>query len=189
MEERERDKGDRLWSPWASLTIVGWQHPQFMTDVVKPLQIDQMLDYEAASLCGGELQLVAIVLALGRPADVYFFDEPFAYLSSEHRIVAAKVIKRFILHAKKTAIIAEHNFTLASYLADRIIVFTGTPSLNCAASPPQPLLSGMNQFLNQLEITCHLDSPNFRPQLNNLDSDKDKEQKSTGQYFHYEPTD
>lgn len=35
------------------------------------------------NLSGGELQRVAIVLCLGKPADVYLIDEPSAYLDSE----------------------------------------------------------------------------------------------------------
>lgn len=42
----------------------------------------------------GELQRVAITLCLGQPANVYLIDEPSAYLDSEQRIMAAKVIKR-----------------------------------------------------------------------------------------------
>jgi len=70
-------------------------HPQFQTDVIKPMQIESILDQEVAHLSGGELQRVAIVLVLGQPADIYLIDEPSAYLDSEQRIVAAKVIKRW----------------------------------------------------------------------------------------------
>ena len=38
-----------------------------------------------------------------------------------------QVIKRFILHAKKTAFVVEHDFIMATYLADRVIVYEGTP--------------------------------------------------------------
>lgn len=160
-----------------------------MTDVGKPLQIEQLLDQQVKTLSGGELQRVAIVLALGKPADIYLIDEPSAYLDSEQRIVAARVIKRFILHAKKTAFVVEHDFIMATYLADRVVVYSGVPSLNCTASAPQPLLSGMNQFLKQLEITFRRDPTNFRPRINKHDSVMDKEQKSMGQYFHYDPND
>ena len=87
-------------------------HPQFNTDVLKPMLIDNIIDQEVKFLSGGELQRVALVVALGRPADVYLIDEPSAYLDSEQRIVAAKVIKRFIMHAKKTAYIVEHDFIM-----------------------------------------------------------------------------
>lgn len=68
-------------------------HPQFQAEVVKPLQIESIIDQEVANLSGGELQRVALVLCLGKPADVYLIDEPSAYLDSEQRLVAAKVKK------------------------------------------------------------------------------------------------
>ena len=52
-----------------------FMNPQFQTDVVKPLQIENIIDQEVTNLSGGELQRVAIVLALGQPADIYLIDE------------------------------------------------------------------------------------------------------------------
>lgn len=69
-------------------------HPQFCADVMKPLKIDEIIDQEVQNLSGGELQRVALALCLGKPADVYLVDEPSAYLDSEQRLIAAKVIKR-----------------------------------------------------------------------------------------------
>lgn len=83
-----------------------------------------------------------------QPADIYLIDEPSAYLDSEQRIVASKVIKRFILHAKKTAFVVEHDFIMATYLADKVIVYEGIPSVDCTANAPQSLVSGMNRFLS-----------------------------------------
>lgn len=56
------------------------------------------MDQEIQNLSGGELQRVALTLCLGKPADVYLIDEPSAYLDSEQRIVAAKVIKRLLFY-------------------------------------------------------------------------------------------
>lgn len=139
------------------------------------------------TLSGGELQRVAIILALGKPADIYLIDEPSAYLDSEQRVIAARVIKRFVLNAKKTAFIVEHDFIMATYLADRVIVYEGSPSIDCCACTPQPLLSGMNKFLQILDITFRRDPQNFRPRINKHNSVKDKEQKFAGQYFYYDP--
>jgi len=161
-------------------------HPQFVADVMRPLRIDDIIDQEVQNLSGGELQRVAMALCLGKPADVYLIDEPSAYLDSEQRLVAAKVIKRFILHAKKTGFIVEHDFIMATYLADRVIVFEGQASVDTLANSPQPLLSGMNKFLGQLEITFRRDPNNFRPRINKLDSIKDCEQKASGNYFFLE---
>ena len=84
------------------------------------------------------MQRVALLLCSGQPADVYLIDEPSAYLDSEQRIIAARVIKRFILHSKKTGFIVEHDFIMATYLADRVIVYDGTPSVNCTANTYDP---------------------------------------------------
>ncbi|XP_014364280.2 protein Pixie [Papilio machaon] len=161
-------------------------HPQFITDVMKPMKIEEIMDQEVQNLSGGELQRVALVLCLGKPADVYLIDEPSAYLDSEQRLVAAKVIKRFILHAKRTGFVVEHDFIMATYLADRVIVFEGTPSSFATAHAPQSLLNGMNKFLELLGITFRRDPNNFRPRINKHASVKDMEQKRAGQYFFLE---
>lgn len=105
-----------------------YTHPQFITDVMKPMQIESIIDQDVRqeftkqhsvfdenhrlilrlvdlkcsylpsqvqNLSGGELQRVALTLCLGKPADVYLIDEPSAYLDSEQRLMAARVIKRF----------------------------------------------------------------------------------------------
>ncbi|CAF3164863.1 unnamed protein product [Rotaria sp. Silwood2] len=89
--------------------------------------------HKVQNLSGGELQLVALCLYLGKPADVYLIDELAAYLDSEQRLHAARVIKRFILHCKKVGFVVEHNFIMATYLADRVIVFDGKSSVKTHA--------------------------------------------------------
>merc|ERR1712066_878895 len=158
-------------------------HPQFVADVMRPLKIDDLIDQEVQNLSGGELQRVALALCLGKPADVYLIDEPSAYLDSEQRLHAAKVIKRFVLNAKKTAFIVEHDFIMATYMADRVIVFEGEPGVNTWANPPTNLVDGMNLFLKNLEISFRRDPNNFRPRINKDQSVKDCEQKNSGQYF------
>ncbi|KAL8276117.1 hypothetical protein RQP46_011499 [Phenoliferia psychrophenolica] len=158
-------------------------HPQFNTDVIKPMQLEVIMDQNVTTLSGGELQRVAIVLCLGKPADIYLIDEPSAYLDSEQRIIAARVIKRFILHAKKTAFVVEHDIVMATYLSDRVIVYSGEASVEAFAGPPESLLTGMNKFLKSLEITFRRDPTNFRPRINKFGSLLDKEQKASGNYF------
>jgi ATP-binding cassette, sub-family E, member 1 len=160
--------------------------PQFQTDVYKPLKLDDFIDQEVQNLSGGELQRVAIVLALGIPADIYLIDEPSAYLDSEQRIIAARVIKRFIMHSKKTAFVVEHDFIMATYLADRVIVFDGQPSVDARANAPESLLTGCNKFLKNLDVTFRRDPNSFRPRINKYKSQLDQEQKLNGNYFFLE---
>ncbi|KAK5076452.1 Fe-S cluster-binding ribosome biosynthesis protein [Lithohypha guttulata] len=161
-------------------------NPQFQTDVYKPLKLDDFIDQEVQNLSGGELQRVAIVLALGLPADIYLIDEPSAYLDSEQRIIAARVIKRFIMHNKKTAFIVEHDFIMATYLADRVIVFDGQPGIKSRANKPESLLTGCNTFLQNLDITFRRDPNTFRPRINKYQSQNDQHQKLAGNYFFLE---
>ncbi|OWB84825.1 hypothetical protein B5S33_g3479 [[Candida] boidinii] len=161
-------------------------HPQFNTDVMKPLKIDDIVDQEVQHLSGGELQRVAIVLSLGISADIYLIDEPSAYLDSEQRIICSKVIRRFILHSKKTAFIVEHDFIMATYMADKVMVFEGQPSKEATANKAESLLTGCNRFLKNLNVTFRRDPTSFRPRINKLDSQMDREQKSAGNYFFLE---
>jgi len=135
------------------------------------------------TLSGGELQRVAIVLALAKPCDIFLIDEPSAYLDSEQRVLAAKVMKRWILSSKRSAFIVEHDFIMATYLADKVICFEGIPAKESVCTSPQSMVSGMNRFLKLMEITFRRDPTNHRPRINKHGSRKDQEQKAEGNYF------
>ena len=163
-----------------------YMNSQFQSDVFKPMCIDELLNLEVKQLSGGELQRVGIILCLGKAAEIYLIDEPSAYLDSEQRIIAAKVIKQFIMHSRKTAFVVEHDFIMATYLADRVIYYDGTPGIETVAHSPESLLSGLNKFLSQLNITFRRDPNNWRPRINKMGSNKDVEQKASGNYFFME---
>ncbi|KAL1538002.1 ABC transporter E member 2 [Salvia divinorum] len=161
-----------------------YMDPQFVSDVMGPLSIEKLMDKKLVNLSWGELHRVALTFCLGKPADMYLIDEPSTYLDSEQRIVASKVIKNFIRRAKKTAFVAEHDFTMATYLADRVIVCEGKTSIDCVADSPQSVLTGMNRFLSHLDVTLRRDPENFLPRINKHESIDDREQKSSGYYYY-----
>ena len=66
------------------------------------------------------------------------------------------LVCRFILHAKKTAFVVEHDFIMATYLADRVIVYEGQASVDATATRPQALVSGMTNSLLLLSITVRV---------------------------------
>ena len=55
-------------------------HPQFVSDVMRPMSMDPIMENGVQTLSGGELQRVAICLCLGTPADVYLVSFYFYYL-------------------------------------------------------------------------------------------------------------
>ncbi|PWA99353.1 Translation initiation factor RLI1 [Artemisia annua] len=67
----------------------------------------------------------------------YLIHEPSAHLTPQQRDVAARVIRRFVTLFNKTAFVVEHDFTMVEHLADKVVVFVGTPSVDCVAKAPQ----------------------------------------------------
>lgn len=90
------------------------------------------------------------------------------------------------MHSKKTAFVVEHDFIMATYLADRVIVFDGEPAKKARANAPESLLTGCNKFLESLDVTFRRDPVSYRPRINKLDSQLDQEQKLQGQYYFLE---
>lgn len=158
-------------------------HSQFQSDVSNPLKISELFDLNVLDLSGGQLQRVAIILCLGKPADIYLIDEPSSYLDSEQRIIVSKVIKRFIVNSHKTAFVVEQDFIMATYLADKVIVFSGQPGISTIANKPVSLDVGMNAFLKDLGITIRKDKVSKRPRINKTDSVIEKEQIASGKYY------
>ena len=148
----------------------------FRSEVIVPLRIDSLMDVEIRRLSGGELQKVMIALTLGRPAHVYLLDEPSAFLDAESRIAVAKLIRRFVKNKKVTAFVIDHDLLMNTYIADKIILFTGKPGISCTAQQPVDVRVGVNAFLKSVGITVRKDISTHRPRINKQESQKDKEQ-------------
>ena len=84
---------------------------------------------------------------------------------------------------KRAAFVVEHDFIMATYMADKVIVFDGIPAKDAHCSEPETLVTGMNKFLKMMDITFRRDPTNYRPRINKMDSQKDQIQKAAGNYF------
>lgn len=156
----------------------------FMNIVIKPLDLERMYSMQVNSLSGGELQKISIVECLGKSASIYLIDEPSSYLDSEQRIIVSKVIKNFINFENRCAFIVEHDIMMGVYLADKIMVFEGSPGIEAKVNEPVDVKSGMNKFLKQLGVTIRRSVETNRPRINKYGSSKDTEQKTTGVYYY-----
>ena len=58
---------------------------------MKPLTMENLMDLEVQTLSGGELQRVAIVLALGKPADVSLSFKYLKYILMKTRNKSLKI--------------------------------------------------------------------------------------------------
>ncbi|MEM3591767.1 MAG: ribosome biogenesis/translation initiation ATPase RLI [Candidatus Bathyarchaeia archaeon] len=156
----------------------------YQTEIINPLNLEPLLDRYVKSLSGGELQKVAIAACLSREADIYLLDEPSAYLDVEERLAMARTIRRVVEDKCVTAFVVEHDIVAQDFIADRLMIFTGTPGVCGVAKSPTTLLDGMNMFLKEMGITFRRDPDTKRPRVNKEDSKLDKYQKRVGQYYY-----
>jgi ATP-binding cassette subfamily E protein 1 len=157
---------------------------EFLNEVARPLDIEQFFDFFLDDLSGGELQRVAIGLALIKDADIYLFDEPSAYLDVEQRIGVAKLLRKFMENKGATGMVVDHDILFMDYLSDRLMVFSGKPGYHGFSPGPTDMRGGMNKFLKDVVITFRRDPETGRPRANKPDSQKDKVQKKSGEYYY-----
>jgi len=155
----------------------------FKSDVLNEMDMKKLYDLEVKNLSGGELQRVAITLALGKPADVYLLDEPYSMLDVEMRLSAGTAIRKYIKHMRKSAFVVEHDIAMGMYIADKVIRFSGQPGISSVAHRATVKESGMNLFMKELNITIRQDPDTLRPRINKIGSQIDREQKALGNYY------
>ena len=172
---------------WLDVEIgTKWRSGEFHTQVIRPLQIDKMLDLEASRLSGGELQAISIAICLGKDADLYLLDEPSAHLDANARMEAAKAIKRTMESNEKAAMVIDHDIYFVDIVSDSLLVFEGEGGKQGHAVGPLSLRKGMNRFLSGVGVTFRRDHESKRPRINKPGSVKDREQKANGEYFYSE---
>ncbi|MGE0242322.1 MAG: ribosome biogenesis/translation initiation ATPase RLI [Nitrososphaeraceae archaeon] len=152
--------------------------------IIIPMGVKKLYEKNIRNLSGGELQKVAIAICLMRDADIYALDEPSAFIDIEERISLAKFIQRFVRAQSKSAIIIDHDMQLIDIVADSLIIFNGNPGIEGIATKPMSKLEGMNLFLKDLSITYRRDESTGRPRVNKYDSQLDKTQKESGEYYY-----
>ena len=124
-----------------------WRQGEFHTTVIKPLQVDKLLEQDARRLSGGELQAVSIAICLGKEADLYLLDEPSAHLDADARMEAAKAIQKTMEINEKSAMVIDHDIYFIDIVSDSLLVFEGEGGSEGVAVGPLPLRTGMNRFL------------------------------------------
>ena len=161
----------------------GANFEEIKNSLIKPLELEGLMEKKAKTLSGGELQRLSIAICLSKDADVYLLDEPSAYLDVEQRLVVGKTIRNHIDVKDCSSIVIDHDLTFIDYVSDKIMLFKGEPSIKGSASGPFDVTDGMNKLLAYLEITVRRDIETKRPRINKKDSVLDREQKQKGNYY------
>jgi ATP-binding cassette subfamily E protein 1 len=176
------DSQETVRERFAAVTDIHSQ--RFKTWIRDPFDLEVLYDNPLDSLSGGELQRVGIGLCLARDADLYLIDEPSAFLDVDRRVSLADEIHQFSKRTDRPALVVDHDLFVIDRVADRLIVFDGTPGDHGHANPPQSVRDGMNTFLSSLGITFRRDERTGRPRVNKPGSQLDREQKANGEYYY-----
>ncbi len=154
------------------------------SEILRPLELERLLEKNINDLSGGELQRVAIASCLMQQADVYLLDEPSAFLDVEQRLAVAKMINNLVDTKDKSAMIIDHDLLFLSQVGSRAMVFLGTPAIQGRVDSVTTVKDAFNIFLKEVGVTFRKDPQSGRPRANKLDSQLDREQKEKGSYFY-----
>jgi multiple sugar transport system ATP-binding protein len=107
------------------LRNVGVARPEIerrITQAVKMLEIEPLLNRRPAELSGGQRQRAAIGRAIVKEPDVFLFDEPLSNLDAALRSRTRHEIANLHRRIRAAMIFVTHDQTEAMTLADRIVV-------------------------------------------------------------------
>jgi ATP-binding cassette subfamily E protein 1 len=111
----------------------------------KELALDTILDKNLATLSGGELQRVALTVALSNNADFYFLDEVTPFLDIYQRMIAARLIRE--LAGEHPVILVEHDIAILDMVAETVNIAYGKPAAFGIITRPKGVRIGVNQYL------------------------------------------
>ncbi len=109
-------------------------------------ELESIKERQVSQLAGGELQKVAITIAMERDADIYFFDEPSSYLDIKNRMEMAKKIRE--LAERKMVIVIEHDLAILDFLADIIHIVYGKKGVYGVVAGAKNVRHGINLYLS-----------------------------------------
>lgn len=118
-----------------------------LKDLKADMSLNDIWDRPVKILSGGELQRVAVTAAIVREGDIYFFDEPTAYLDVRERLRIGRAI-RHLAELGKTVVVVEHDLSILDYVSDNVCMFYGEPGVYGIISHPHGTRVGVNQFLD-----------------------------------------
>ncbi len=158
--------------------------PLIIEECKKKLDVKRIMLKQLSELSVGELQRVAITLALSAEADLYLLDEPSAFLDIEQRLNLSNLLRTIFQDSNKSAFVVDHDIVFIDTVSSRLIVFEGEQSINGHASAPMNKQEGMNAFLKIVDVTMRRDKDSNRPRINKPKSVLDREQKQSGEFYY-----
>ncbi|MHA2244843.1 MAG: ribosome biogenesis/translation initiation ATPase RLI [Candidatus Hodarchaeales archaeon] len=128
-------------------TLTRFDERNILDELQEELALQEIWNRDIEILSGGELQKLAVAVAMARDVDFYLFDEPSSFLDINERLRVGKAI-RSLIDLQKTVIIVEHDLAVLDYLSDYVTTFYGSPASYGIISQPYSEKEGINVFLD-----------------------------------------
>ncbi|HJJ48856.1 MAG TPA: ribosome biogenesis/translation initiation ATPase RLI [Methanocorpusculum sp.] len=112
---------------------------------IHELTLETVVDKDLSVLSGGELQRVALAVALCKKADFYFLDEVTPFLDIFQRMTAARLIQE--LASEAPVVMVEHDIAILDMVAESIHIAYGKPAAFGIITRPKGVRVGVNQYL------------------------------------------
>ncbi len=117
-----------------------------MDIIIDELAMSSSLDRDIKELSGGELQKLAVGMALMKDADIYLFDEASSYLDIHERLRISEIIRE--LSKSKTVLVVEHDLAILDKMADQVNLVYGSPGAYGVITKEKSTNKAINEFLS-----------------------------------------
>jgi ATP-binding cassette, sub-family E, member 1 len=118
-----------------------------INEIIKELDLKEIINKTPQEISGGELQRVAIAACLLKEADIYFLDEYSTFLDIKQKFNVARYLRKKI-NENISITVVEHDLAILDYLSDFIEVMFGTVNAYGVCSEKKTTKKGINEFLD-----------------------------------------
>ena len=116
-------------------------------DIIAELSLENSVNKDVASASGGELQKLAVGMALIKDGDILLVDEVSSYLDISERIRVASILTR-LAEKGKTIFVVEHDLAILDWISDQIHLVYGSPGAYGVIVQQKSPNKAINQFLD-----------------------------------------
>jgi len=106
---------------------------QRVSELLRRVEAEQLLDRKVGALSGGELQRVLLALALEPQPNLLFLDEPVSGMDANGRRLFYEVVDRLRKTMDLSIILVTHDFQEIASVADRMVLLNG--AVLCSGKP------------------------------------------------------
>lgn len=118
-----------------------------ISQIIKELELEKIINKKTSEVSGGELQRVAIAASLLKKTNIYFFDEYTTFLDIRQRFKIAKLLREKVTE-DKSIILIEHDLAILDYLSDYTQIMFGQKNAYGMSSNKKSTKKGINEFLD-----------------------------------------